>query len=595
MLQTILNSLRLLSKDEKRRGVVVILMMVVMAFFETLGIASIMPFLAVLADPTIVEKNETLNALYQALAFASTGEFLIFLGISVFTLLFTSAVFRTVTQYVMNRFIEMRRHSIGLRLLETYLRQPYTFFLSRQSSDMAKNILSEVDQVIENVFRPGVRTLSFSIVALSIIGLLVAANPAVALVLLAIMGGLYLGLYAAFRNLLGRLGAERADSNQRRFKSANEAIAGIKPIKLLGLERAYLAKFTVVSRRLSRHIALHKTISQAPKYLVELIAMGGILALTLTMLLTTGELEQVLPLIGLYALAGYKLLPALQQIYSGATQLRFAAAAVGDLEGDLRQRKGLETLPSTEPARLAPRRTIELRDVSFAYPGATSPAISSLTLTIKVGSSVGIVGGTGAGKTTVMDLLLGLIAPTEGTVVLDSVVLCEDIVRSWRKAIGYVPQEIFLTDATVAENIAFGLSPEAIDASRVEHAARLAQIHDFVVSDLPKGYQTAIGERGIRLSGGQRQRLGIARALYYDPPVLLFDEATSALDALTERALMDAIATLRTHKTLILIAHRLTTIRNCDCIFLLDHGRLLAQGTFDELSTRSELFRALAA
>jgi len=566
-------------------------MMILMAFLETIGIASIMPFLAVLADPTVVESNRVLSRVYKRLDLGSTRDFLVLLGFSFFGIMLLSTAFRTLTHYAMNRFVEMRRHSIGLRLFETYLRQPYTFFLGRQSYDMTKNILSEVDQLIENVFRPLIRTASFGIIAVFIVTLLLIANTEVAFILLFVMGGLYLLIYSLFRKLLLRLGSERAEANVGRFKTAGEALAGIKTVKLLGLERGYLARFTGASRRLSRHIALHKTISQAPKYLVEMVAMGGILALTLSMLLTTGELEQVLPLIGLYSLAGYKLLPALQQLYSGATQLRFASAAVDQIEEDLRQRPILTRLPAEAPPALVPTESIALRGVSFCYPGGRAPALFDISITIPVGTSVGIVGGTGAGKTTVMDLILGLIEPSDGQIAIDSVQLDQGNRRAWQKAIGYVPQDIFLTDSTVAENIAFGLCPSEIDRERVEAAARTAQIHDFIVSSLPNGYATMIGERGIRLSGGQRQRLGIARALYDDPPVILFDEATSALDTLTEKALMNEIAGLNVGKTIIVIAHRLTTVRDCDCIFLFDKGRLQAQGSYDSLAKTSTLFR----
>lgn len=588
---TIRKSLALLSRVERRRGALVLIMMIAMAFFETAGIASIMPFLAVLADPSVVETNKFLNQVYKSLGFGSTRAFLVFLGFSFFGLMLVSTSFRTVTHYTMNRFVEMRRHSIGLRLFDTYLRQPYTFFLGRQSYEMTKNILSEVDQLIENVFRPMIRTISFGIVTVFIVTLLLIANTEVAIILLLVMAGLYIMIYSLFRKLLLRLGSERADANMGRFKTAGEALAGIKTVKLLGLERTYLMHFTGASRRLSHHIALHKTISQAPKYLVEMVAMGGILALTLSMLLSTGELEQVLPLIGLYALAGYKLLPALQQLYAGTTQLRFASAALDHIEKDLRQRPALNRLPTEPPATLIPTDSIALSGVSFNYPGTMTPAVSDVTMSIPVGATIGIVGGTGAGKTTVMDLILGLIDPSEGQILIDTLVLDQTNLRAWQNAVGYVPQDIFLTDATVAENIAFGLFPGEINHERVERSARAAQIHDFIVSSLPKGYATMIGERGIRLSGGQRQRLGIARALYHDPPVILFDEATSALDTLTESALMREIARLKAAKTIILIAHRLTTVRNCDCIFLFEKGRLKAQGSYEQLANTSKLFR----
>nr|WP_155998044.1 ABC transporter ATP-binding protein [Thioalkalivibrio sp. ALMg13-2] len=552
-------------------------MVIVMAMLETAGVASVMPFLTVLGNPDVVQTNPVLNAVYEGLGFSTVDAFIFSLGAAAFGLILFSAFFRSLTHYVMNRFIEMRRHSIGKRLLETYLRQPYAFFLDRHSGDMAKNILSEVDQLVLNVLRPGMQMVAYSVVIFSLVVLLIVVDPWLALGVAVVIGGLYGLIFGAVRGILGRVGRDRARANQERFTAASEALGGIKDIKLLGLEHAYLSRFDGPSNRQARHQATSHTLSEIPKFLIEAVGFGGVIVLTLVLVATQGGMESnalgnVLPVLGLYAFAGYRMLPAAQRIYAGMAQLRFGEAAVENVYNDLHQRTALAELHLHAPQPLEPRSTILLENVHYTYPNAGRPALRDISLEIPAGSSVGIIGTTGAGKTTLVDVLLGLLRPTEGRIVVDGRPINDDNLRAWQQALGYVPQEIFLTDSSVAENIALGVPSEQIDREQVEHCARMAQVHDFIAHDLPDGYDTMVGERGVRLSGGQRQRIGIARALYHEPSVLVFDEATSALDHETEAAVMEAVSVLSSMKTIIMIAHRLGTVSGCDCIVKLEHG-----------------------
>lgn len=570
--------LALLTAKEKRRGGLVLVMVSIMAVLETAGVASVMPFLAVLGNPEIVSLNPLLNGLYRGLGFKNVDAFIMALGAAAFGLILFSAMFRSLTHYAMNRFIEMRRHSIGKRLLETYLRQPYAFFLDRHSGDMAKNILSEVDQLVQNVFRPGMQMLAYSVVILALVILLIVVDPLLALGIAVVIGGMYALIFAAVRGILGRVGRDRERANQERFTAASEALGGIKDIKLLGREHAYLSKFDGPSNRQARHQATNQTLSQVPKFMIEAVGFGGVIALILVLLSTHGgatsnALGDILPILGLYVFAGYRMLPAAQNIYAGMAKLRFGAAAVDTAYNDLQQRSALAELRKLDPQPLEPKQAITLQNIYYTYPNAQRPALQGVNLEIPVGSSVGIIGTSGAGKTTLVDILLGLLRPIKGAIVVDGQPITEDTLRAWQQALGYVPQDIFLTDSTVAGNIALGVPPGQIDHEQVERCARMAQVHDFVVNDMPRGYSTSVGERGVRLSGGQRQRIGIARALYHDPAVLVFDEATSALDNETETAVMQAIDALAGTKTLILIAHRLSTVRNCQRVLLLERGR----------------------
>ncbi|WP_026182233.1 MULTISPECIES: ABC transporter ATP-binding protein [unclassified Thioalkalivibrio] len=570
-------TLALLTPKEKRRGGLVLGMVIVMAVLETVGVASVMPFLSVLGNPDVVQTNPVLNTAYEGLGFTSVDAFILTLGAVAFGLILFSAFFRSLTHYAMNRFIEMRRHSIGKRLLETYLRQPYAFFLDRHSGDMAKNILSEVDQLVQNVFRPGMQMVAYGVVVIALVILLIVVDPWLALGVAVVIGGMYALIFGTVRGVLGRVGRDRARANQERFTAASEALGGIKDIKLLGREHAYLSRFDGPSARQARHQATNQTLGEIPKFIIEAIGFGGVIALTLVLLATQGgtgsnALGDILPILGLYAFAGYRLLPAAQRIYAGMAKLRFGGAAVDNAYYDLHQRAALAELYKRAPQPLVPRRNITLQKVHYTYPNAERAALHGINLEIPVGSSVGIVGASGAGKTTLVDVLLGLLRPTEGAIVVDGKPITDDNLRAWQQALGYVPQDIFLTDSTVAENIALGVPPEQIDHEQVERCARMAQVHDFIVQDMPQGYETLVGERGVRLSGGQRQRIGIARALYHDPPVLVFDEATSALDHETETAVMEAVAVLSSTKTIIMIAHRLGTVSRCDSIVKLQQG-----------------------
>ena len=586
--------LALLSPRERKTGAVVLSMMLALALLETAGVASVMPFLAVLGNPELVETQPALAWLYERGGFESVDRFLFALGIGAFAMVVGSALFRILTTYAINRWTQMRRYSIGERLLATYLRQPYEFFLNRNSADLSKSILSEVDELVDKVFRPLMNAAAYSLVAVVLVGFLVWLNPFLAILLALVVGGAYGAIYLGVRGVLGRMGADRVDANQERFTAASEAFGGIKDLKVLGREDAYLQRFRGPASRFARYQSLSLTLSTAPKYLIEAVGFGGVLLLALALLGSSGELGSVLPVLGVYTFGGYRLLPSAQQIFQGLSSLRFGLPAVDDVWRELRlgENAGASSESKQTPCSLT--GSIRFEEVTFAYRGAVRPALTGVELEIPAGTSVALVGETGAGKTTAVDLLLGLLFPNIGRIMVGGAPLTEQNLRAWQSSIGYVPQTIYLADSTVAENIAFGVPPEEIDREAVHRAARLAAIHEFVENDLPKGYDTEIGERGIRLSGGQRQRLGIARALYHDPSVLVLDEATSALDSATENEIMGAVERLAGAKTVVMIAHRLSTVRGCDRIIHLERGEVVGIGTFTDLEEKSAGFRAIS-
>jgi len=602
MFDTFQKILELLTPNEKRKAFLILFLVMIMALLETVGVASILPFLAVLGDPATVHENAYLSRIYALSGFDDLHQFLILLGVLAFLVILFSSAFRVLTIFVLNRFVCMRRHSLSERLLGAYLRQPYAFFLRRHSGDMANKILSETDLVIGNALQPCMNIAAYFVVVLALILLLVFTNPILAVSVGMTIGSMYVLVYLCIRKLMGRIGIELTHANSERFTAASESLGGIKAIKILGREQAYLGRFQPASKRFASCQSTSASVAEVPKHVIEAIGIGGILILAITLMATKNSVGSVLPVLGLYAFAGYKLIPASQRIYDAVSRLRFGKATVESVYEDLIKNKHnikdkhsikdkqRNELP--EVNRLSFSKEIVIDGLNYAYSEDTAPVLSAINLKIPMGTSAAIVGTTGAGKTTLLDIILGLLAPTKGHLSVDGVNITDENVRAWQNSIGYVPQEIFLTDSTISENIALGIPIENIDQQQVERCAKLAQLHQFVIEELPEQYQTEVGERGVRLSGGQRQRIGIARALYLNPPVLIFDEATSALDNQTEQDLMQSIRGLSEYKTIIMVAHRLTTVQYCDQIILLDKGEIKDAGDYKSLEIRQPAFFA---
>ena len=587
--------IHLLTPHEQKRAGILLGMILLLGFLEMLGVASILPFMAVLANPQMLETNAYLKTAFAAVGqfgINTTEQFLFLLGILVFVLLLVSLAFKALTTYAQVRFIRMREYSIGKRLVEGYLHQPYSWFLNRHSADLGKTILSEVSLVIQGCLMPIVTLIAQGVVAIALLMLLIVVDPQLALTVGLTLTTAYALIFQSVRGFLSRIGGERVKANQARFTAISEAFAASKEVKVGGLEKSYIRRFAGPAQIYARHHATAQAISQLPRYSLEAIAFGGMLLLVLYLMVQSGSFASALPIIALYAFAGYRLMPALQQIYSALTALSFSNPALDALHADL------VSLPPAHPTlsqdTIALKQDITLKQIFYYYPNAPHPALKNLSLTIPAKTRVGLVGTTGSGKTTTVDLILGLLEPQEGTLTIDGQAITKTNRHSWQSAIGYVPQQIYLADDTVAANIAFGIDAKDTDHAAVERAAKVANLHDFVITDLPQGYATMVGERGVRLSGGQRQRIGIARALYNNPKLLVLDEATSALDNLTEQAIIEAMQNLGHEITIILIAHRLSTVKFCDTIFLLEKGELKASGTFDELTIVNQQFRAMA-
>lgn len=561
MLQDLRKIWAIFTPAERRKAVWMLALMVLVAAAETGGVVSIVPFLSVLSRPGIIQENVCLRQAFERFGSGDVRQFIAALGLASIVLVVGSSLFKTVAQHALNRFIHFERHSISTRLLSRYLGQPYEFFLARNTAELSKNVLSEADMLLFSLLHPLSQMLAYGVVVLAIMAMIFWYDPRMAVCIVAGVGLLYTAIYRLVRNRLARIGVAHQTANGERHKACDEALGGIKDVKITQSADAYVSQFDHSSRQLSRHLATNDTLAQSPLYLVEAAGYSGLIVVAIVLLHQTSDVAQVLPALGLYGFAAYRLLPAAQIMYRGFARLKFSSAALDTIHRDLSLPE--ERLPAPGN-RVVPETEIRLEAIRYAYPATPdTPVFKDFTLVVAARTSLGIVGKSGAGKSTLMDLLLGLLHPQEGFLSVDGTHIDARNVGAWQRTIGYVPQHIYLADASVAENIAFGVAPEQIDLHAVERAARAAQIHDFVSSELPDGYYTVVGERGIRLSGGQRQRIGIARALYRDPPVLFFDEATSALDAQTEGALNEAIRGLSGQKTIVVIAHKESSLRDC--------------------------------
>lgn len=594
-MRTIKKIFLILSPLERTRSSFLMCMVLVMAFLDMLGVASILPFMAVLTNPELVDSNAILNTAFNIsrhIGIQNTEEFLFALGVAVFVMLVTSMAFKALTTYAQIRFSLMREYSIGKRLLEVYLQKPYTWFLNHHTANLGKTILSEVSNVVHAGIIPVMTLMAQSMVALAMLILLLLADPFLALSVGMVLGVSYFGIFVFMSSWLKSLGKSSIKANQERFKAVSEAFGAPKLVKVNGLEQTYIQRFDKPAKIYADDQATANIIAQLPRYALEVLAFGGMLIVILYLMTTSGSFAEAAPTIALYAFAGYRLMPALQQIYSALTQLRFIGPALDTLFQDLNGQQ----VADRQNNQITPqplKQSIKLQQVSYRYENAKQSAIKNIDIIIPAYKKVGFVGVTGSGKTTVMDLILGLIEPQEGTITIDGELMTAANRMQWQRSVDYVPQQIYLSDESVAENIAFGINPEFIDQKAVERAAKIAKIHDFVIKNLPEGYATMVGELGVRLSGGQRQRIGIARALYHNPLVLVLDEATSALDNLTEEALMEALNNIGHDTTIIIVAHRLSTVRKCDIIYFLDKGQLKAFGTYDELIKTNKKFREM--
>lgn len=588
--QHILHVVKLLSKNDRRKLLVVVFMAIFMALIEVIGVGSIMPFMTVASNPAVIHTHKILIMVYSFLHFSSDRAFIIFLGVVVLAFLVITNVTQAFMSYIKVKFTSMRRHSLSLRMLEGYLSQDYVFFLNRNSHEFVKNINTEIQQMINGTLMQLVDLISRVIQTLVLTGFLFFINPLSTLGITVVMIGIYGTIYFFVRNVLKRLGLNRFNLNSERTKTVSEAFWGIKEVKITGTEQVYVDEFSGPSKELAKNESISEIIGDVPKFALETAAFSSIMFFVMFTIIKSGTFVEVAGTVTLYAYAGYRMIPAVQGLFKAITKLKYSAPTAELLIKEFDLISGTRSIQRNSVKTMPFEHSLKLTNICFTYPNMAKPVLGDISLTIKSNELLGFAGTTGSGKTTLIDIVLGLLVPQSGQLLVDDVLVTSDKIRSWQKNLGYVPQNIYLSNTSISRNIAFGIPYAEIDMEAVKKAASMAQIDDFISKELPQGYETEIGERGIRLSGGQRQRIGIARALYRNPSILIMDEATSALDSHTEKAVMEAIDSLQGTRTIILIAHRLTTLQKCDTVYLMEKGAIVDSGTYAELEQRSSYF-----
>jgi len=597
MLKVIKQLFSLLTKKQLKQFYILQVLVIIMAFTELLGIASIAPFMALVGDISILETNSIFAQLYQLSNLTNPMDFLFYTGVIVLIMLTFSTIVSMFTIWKLSIFGARIGTEIADRLYTYYMQQNWQFHASGSSAQLTKQVSTEAIRISNYIVQPLMQMNAKLVLVLFISFSIVIYDPIVAMLGLSIFSLAYFILYRLVRKKLVSNGQKLSQVATDRFRLMNEGFGGIKDVLLLNRSYDFVERFKESGKMFARAQGTNIAISQVPRYFIELIAFGAMVSLVLVLIkLHSGNLGEVLPILAVYALASFKLLPALQQIYSSVSSIKGNVAAFDAVKKDLQhsfenQKNVIETSITTA---MPLSKSITLKDIRFSYPDKDKAAVDGINMTIPVNSVIGLVGSSGSGKSTLIDLLLGLLTPQQGTLYVDDTRITDDNKRAWQALIGFVPQSIFLSEGSIAENIAFGLPANDIDMSQVMNAVALAHLTELV-EDLPYGVNTKVGERGVQLSGGQRQRIGIARALYHRAEVLVFDEATSALDGITEKIVMDAIHEFSGKKTIVMIAHRLKTVEKCDIIYLMKQGNIVDSGNYKELVEKNHEFRKMAA
>lgn len=595
MLSVIKQLFSLLSEKQRKHFYILQFLVTLMAFTELLGIASIAPFMALVGDISLLEKENIYSELYQLSGLSNPIDFIFLAGIAVLTALTISSIISIFTTWRLAQYGAKVGTEISDRLYAHYMQQNWLFHASGSSAQLTKQVSTEAGRVSNSIIQPLMRMNAKVVLTLVISISIITYNPLVALVGLTIFSLSYILMYKFVRTTLVKNGRTLSAVATQRFKLLNEGFGGIKDVILLDRSYDFIDRFEAESNSFAKASSMSSTIGQVPRFFIELLAFGAMIGLVLLLIKThQGNLGQILPILAFYALACFKLLPALQQIYLSVTQIRSNIAAFENIKEDLEasvEKPKILTKQSIPQLNL--NHQVSLEDITFVYPNKSKPAVNNINMVIPVNHVIGIVGSSGSGKSTLIDIILGLLPPQSGRMYIDDTLVTKDNLRGWQNNLGFVPQSIFLSEGSIAENIAFGIPTDEIDYDQVMKAISLAHLTELV-EELPEGINTKVGERGVQLSGGQRQRIGIARALYNEADILIFDEATSALDGITEKIIMDAIHDFTGQKTIIMIAHRLRTVQKCNTIYLMEKGRVVDQGTYQQLVENNPRFREMA-
>ncbi len=553
-----------------KKPLVVLAITLLQGIFQVAGVSSIFPFLAIAADPTAFRNSELGSVLLARLPEMSDAALLTWAGVFSIVMLVGSNAANLASDYARSRYGQDLAHWLRLRLLAQIVSQPWIYFMGNNTGVLLKKTTSDVTQMTLGVLFPLLEGFARFITVAFLAITLFVVDPWIASGALFVLLVYYASVLSFLKARYAQASDDQKAASRGAMTEAQQLLTGIKPIKVHRVEGRFLKRYSVHSTVQSRVNAILPVYFQAPKYILEPIAFGGIIAVVIIQIGMGRDLAAILPALGVIGLAGYRILPAAQLLYAQISQIATSRHSLEEVYDEFQHQKLLdpgESKPAPtfeEPSRIMWANEIRLDAIGFAYPESKKPILHQFSLHIPRNTSVGIVGPTGSGKSTLVDLILGLNTPTHGAILVDGQPITPDRTRAWQAGIGYVPQDVLLIDDTIARNIALGLHDGEIDRQRLTEVAKAAHILEFIQNELSNGFDTMCGERGVRLSGGQRQRIAIARALYHKPDLLILDEATSALDNATEKAVTEAISGLQGTVTMIVVAHRLSTIEKCD-------------------------------
>ncbi len=564
-----------------------------MGLLEVMGVASILPFMQLMSDPQSIDTNPWLSSLYTFFEFSSHFDFLLSFGIGIMVIIGFSSIFSIMTVWLQYSYSWAIAHNLSTRLLKTYIHKPYGFFINTNTSKLTTYIIGEVGTITSGVLIPIIELFTRSFTALAIFALLLWVEVKIAVFMFLALGGAYLLLYVIQKKILRKIGKHRIEMNLLRYKSLQELMNGIKTITVHNQRGFFYNRFEEASDQFCKVQPKYNLLLAWPKYLLEVLAFGSILGITLFLFVRAGDIQSTIPRLSLYAVAGYRLLPALQRAFASAAKLRHNFPIVEKLYDDLLlslEKKAPVTLQKTS---VPFEKSIDLKQLSFSYSNSKQEILKNFNIKIEKGQTIAFCGSTGSGKTTLIDLIVGLLQPDEGQIEIDGNNLDSKSIKSWRDNLAYVPQDVFLFDDSILRNITMGKGEGDFDKKRLEKATKMADIFDFIQTELPQKFESKVGEKGVKLSGGQRQRIGLARALYSNPKVLILDEATSALDSITEKGIIESLKHLPSGLTTIIIAHRLSTVRHADIIYLLDQGKIVDKGSYQTLIKSNNSFKTM--
>ena len=570
---------KLLDRKEQVWVGILFFMMLIGMVLETMGLGLVISAIAIMTKSDIAESYPILEPILKFFNYPSQIQLIVVGILTLLSVYLFKTCFLILMGWKRNQFIFRVEANLSHRLFDGYLKLPWAFHLQRNSAQLIHNISGEVRLFATTTLVSGLVILTEGFVFLGISTILVFSEPVGTLVVLSSLAIVAFIFSRFFRSRVSLWGRQRQQFDSSRIQYLQQGLGGAKDAKILGREKDFVNQFSKKNLGLIDINQKLNTLTESTRLILELLAVIGLVGMVLAIIVQGKPIDMLIPTLGLFAIAAFRLIPSVNRMLTAFQNLRYSLPSIHRLYDEIALIS--DNKASNGNGRLSFQHNIVLRQVKYQYVNSKSTVLSDISLSIRRGTSVGFIGTSGAGKSTLVDLILGLLTPQVGSIFVDNVDIQSNL-RGWQDQIGYVPQTIFLTDDTLKRNVAFGLPDEEIDDVAVLKAIKAAQLYEFI-DGLPEGMNTFVGERGVRLSGGQRQRIGIARALYHNPNVLVLDEATSSLDSATEKEVMKAVNALHGEKTLIIVAHRLSTVEHCDQIYKMESGKLITKGSYDEV------------